>query len=217
MVLELLPGGYLIDKIIEKAFYPEPKGLIIARRLIAAVEECHHHRIAIRDLRPENMLMVAGSDTEVKLSDFGHAKIVLQKNSLTTVCGTEGFVAPEIIEHRPQYDIECDMWSLGVVLYLVFGGYRPFRGEGDACLERIRYGDYKFHQRYWSHVSDDTKDLISRMLTVDVQRRITAEQALDCPLISDTRKKEKKRKSKKKSSSSDGRRSKNTHNVDKWK
>ena len=217
VVFELLSGGYLIDKIIEKTFYRESKGLIIAKRLITAVEECHHNRIAIRDLRPENMLMVAGSDTEVKLSDFGHAKIVLQKNSLTTVCGTEGFVAPEIIEHSPQYDIECDMWSLGVVLYILFGGYRPFRGEGDACLEMIRYGDYKFHNKYWSHVSSETKDLISKMLTVDVQRRITAEQALYCSLIARTPDKERKKKSKKKASSSDARRPKNNHNEDKWK
>ncbi len=214
IVMELLPGGYLIDKIIEKHFYSESKGLIIAKRLITAVEECHHNRIAIRDLRPENMLMAAGSDTEVKLSDFGHAKIVLQKNSLTTVCGTEGFVAPEIIEHSPQYDIECDMWSLGVVLYILFGGYRPFRGEGDACLEKIRYGDYRFHNKYWSHVSSDTKDLISRMLTVDVRERITAEQALICPLIAKTPDKERRKKGKKKSSS-DGRSSKNHGN--KWK
>lgn len=214
MVLELLPGGYLIDKIIEKHFYDEPKGLIIAKRLITAVEYCHYNSIAIRDLRPENMLMVEGSDTEVKLSDFGYAKIVLQRNSLTTVCGTEAFVAPEIIEHSPQYDVECDMWSLGVVLYILFGGYRPFRGEGDDCLQKIRYGDYKFHAKYWSHVSDDTKKLIRRMLTVDVQRRITAQQALDCDLIRSL--KERRKKSKKKSSS-DGKRSKNTHHIDKWK
>jgi calcium/calmodulin-dependent protein kinase I len=214
MVMEVLPGGYLIDKIIEKHFYDEAKGLIIAKRLITAVEYCHYNSIAIRDLRPENMLLTEGSDTEVKLSDFGHAKIVLQPNSLTTVCGTEAFVAPEIIEHSPQYDVECDIWSLGVVLYILLGGYRPFRGEGDACLEKIRYGDYKFHNKYWSHISSDTKDLISRMLTVDVQRRITAQEALDCDLIRTTPNKERRKKGKKKSS--EARRSKNNH-VDKWK
>jgi serine/threonine protein kinase len=213
MVMELLPGGYLIDKIIEKQFYDETKGLIIAKRLITAVECCHYNRIAIRDLRPENMLLVDGSDTEIKLSDFGHAKIVLQPNSLTTVCGTEGFVAPEIIEHSPQYDVECDIWSLGVVLYILLGGYRPFRGEGDVCLEKIRYGDYKFHNKYWSHISSDTKDLISRMLTVDVRQRITAQEALDCDLIRTTPDKERRKKSKKKSS--DGRRA--SKHVDKWK
>jgi len=217
IVMEILPGGYLIDKIIEKHFYDEAKGLIIAKRLITAVEYCHYNCIAIRDLRPENMLLAEGSDTEVKLSDFGHAKIVLQPNSLTTVCGTEAFVAPEIIEHSPQYDVECDIWSLGVVLYILLGGYRPFRGEGDACLEKIRYGDYKFHKKYWSHISSDTKDLISRMLTVDVQRRITAQEALDCDLIRTTPNKERRKKGRKKSSSSEARRPKSNHHVDKWK
>ena len=217
MVLELLPGGYLIDKIIEKTFYDETKGLIIAKRLITAVEYCHYNRIAIRDLRPENMLLVNGSDTEVKLSDFGRAKIVLQPNSLTTVCGVEAFVAPEIIAFSPQYDVECDIWSLGVVLYILLGGYRPFRGEGDVCLEKIRYGEYQFNRKYWSHVSGETKDLISQMLTVDVARRITAQEALDCDLIRMTPDRERRKKSKKKSSSSDGRRSKNSQQHDKWK
>jgi len=217
VVLELLPGGYLIDKIIEKHFYDEMKGLIIAKRLITAIEFCHYSRIAIRDLRPENMLLVEGSDTEIKLSDFGHAKIVLQPNSLTTVCGTEAFVAPEIIEHTPQYDVECDIWSLGVVLYIMLGGYRPFRGEGDDCLEKIRYGRYSFHAKYWGHISKETKDLIGKMLTVDVSRRITAQEALDCDLIRTTPDKERRKKSRKKSSTSDIRRSKNNLNVDKWK
>ena len=128
-------------------------------------------------------LQVAGSDVEVKITDFGYAKKVLHPNSLTTVCGTEGFVAPEIIEHNPEYDVECDVWSLGVVMYIVLGGYRPFRGEGDDCLEKIRYGEYTFHRKYWSEVSDDAKLLISRMLTVDVSRRITAAEALESDWI----------------------------------
>jgi len=212
MVQELLPGGYLIDKIIEKHFYEESKGLIVAKQLVTAIEYCHYKRIAVRDLRPENMLLVEGSDTEVKLSDFGRAKIVLQPNSLTTVCGTEAFVAPEIIEHSPQYDVECDIWSLGVVLYILLGGYRPFRGEGEDCLEKIRYGEYQFHRKYWSHVSDDTKNLISRMLTVDVSRRITAQEALDCDLIRATPNKEKRKRGKKK-----GTESRRVKNADKWK
>ena len=106
------------------------------------------------------MEQVGKSYTEVKISDFGYAKKVHNPNSLTTVCGTEGFVAPEIIEHSPQYDVQCDMWSLGVVIYIVLGGYRPFRGEGDECMEKIRYGRYMFHDRYWSEVSDEAKILI---------------------------------------------------------
>lgn len=183
LVMELLTGGYLIDKIIEKEFYAESEGLRVAKRLITAVDFCHQRRIAIRDLKPESILLVAGSDTKVKLTDFGYARKVLQPNSLTTVCGTEGFVAPEIIEHSPQYDVECDVWSLGVVLFILLGGYRPFRGEGEDCLERIRYGEFSFHRKYWSHVSGDAKILISAMLTVDVGERITAAEALESDWI----------------------------------
>lgn len=143
---------------------------------------------------------VEGSDTRVKITDFGYAKKVLQPNSLTSVCGTEGFVAPEIIEHNPEYDVECDVWSLGVLIYVVLGGYRPFRGEGDECMEKIRYGEFAFHRKYWSHVSDDAKMLILRMLTVDVSQRITAEEALKSAWIVGAE--PKKRKDKKKKSSS---------------
>jgi serine/threonine protein kinase len=132
---------------------------------------------------PRVIFQLEGSDTEVKITDFGWAKKILHANSLTTVCGTQGFAAPEIIEHTPQYDVECDVWSIGVVIYIVLGGYRPFRGEGEECMEKIRYGEYKFHQKYWSTVSDNAKRLISRMLTVDVTRRITAAEALESDWI----------------------------------
>jgi serine/threonine protein kinase len=124
-----------------------------------------------------------GSDTDVKISDFGYAKTVQFPNSLRTQCGTEGYVAPEILEHRPEYDIPCDMWSIGVIIYIVLGGYRPFRGEGEDVMRLIRYGEYKFHKKYWSHVSADAKKLIASMLTVDPEQRITAAAALQSPWI----------------------------------
>ena len=133
----------------------------------------------------------------MKITDFGYAKKVLQPNSLSTVCGTEGFVAPELLEHNPQYDVECDVWSLGVVIYIVLGGYRPFRGEGEDCMEKIRYGEYTFHKKYWSQVSDEAKLLISRMLTVDISRRITAAEALDSDWIMNYEEDRKARKKKK--------------------
>eukprot|EP00934_Nitzschia_sp_Nitz4_P002244 Nitzschia sp. Nitz4//scaffold89_size161592//6593//10007//NITZ4_002359-RA/size161592-snap-gene-0.130-mRNA-1//1//CDS//3329559559//2244//frame0 len=209
IVMEQLMGGYLIDKIIEKEWYDEDEGVIVAKRLLSGVAYCHDLRIAIRDLKPENMLLVNGSDTEVKITDFGHAKKVLQPNSLTTVCGTEGFVAPEIIEHNPEYDVQCDVWSLGVIFYIILGGYRPFRGEGEECLKRIRYGTFQFHKKYWADVSDEAKSLIASMLTVDVSRRITADEALDSDWIysAPEEKKPKKKSSKKKKTTSSSKKS----------
>lgn len=179
LVLECMRGGDLIDRIIEKRHYTEFDAKEVSRKLILGVAYCHEKKIANRNLKPENLLLKAGSDTEVKISDFGYAKKVTFPNSLRTQCGTEGYVAPEILTHRPSYDVPCDMWSLGVIIYIVLGGYRPFRGEGEEVMKQIRYGEFKFHKRYWSHVSDDAKNLITRMLTVDPERRITAKSALN--------------------------------------
>lgn len=183
LVLECMKGGDLIDRIIEKRHYTEYDAKEVSRKLLMAVEYCHKLKIANRNLKPENLLLKAGSDTDVKISDFGYAKTVAFPNCLRTQCGTEGYVAPEILEHRPAYDIPCDMWSLGVIIYIVLGGYRPFRGEGEEVMRQIRYGEYKFHKRYWGHVSEDAKSLIARMLTVDPEKRITATDALNSPWV----------------------------------
>jgi serine/threonine protein kinase len=179
MVLERLTGGQLIDQIIEKQHYSEDLARKVAKNVLLGLEYCHNQRIANRNLKTENLILSEkGNDVDVKISDFGFAKRVLYPNSLRTQIGTEGYVAPEIIEHRPAYDVQCDMWSCGVVLYILLGGYRPFRGEGEEVLGMIRYGEYKFHKRYWREISEDAKILISRMLTVDPLCRITATAAL---------------------------------------
>lgn len=184
MVLERLHGGTLIDRIVEKRYYTENDARLLMTGILKGLEHCHNRRICIRNIKTESILCVSReSDIDVKLSDFGFAKRVLYPNSLQTQCGTEGYVAPEILEHRPAYDVQCDMWSAGVVLYIILGGYRPFRGEGEDVMRKIRYGEFKFHKRYWSEVSEDAKILISRMLTVNPIGRITATGALQCDWI----------------------------------
>jgi calcium/calmodulin-dependent protein kinase I len=179
MVLESLQGGLLIDRLIERRHYTEHDARLLMRGLLRGVEHCHNRRIAIRNIKTESLLCVSlKNDYDVKLTDFGMAKKVLYPNSLQTQCGTEGYVAPEILEHRPAYDVQCDVWSLGVVLYIIIGGYRPFRGNGEEVLRLIRYGEFKFHKRYWSEISEEAKILISRMLTVNPIARITATGAL---------------------------------------
>jgi calcium/calmodulin-dependent protein kinase I len=173
MVMERLYGGELIDRIIEKRHYTENDARELIKGVLLGVEYCHNRRIAVRNLKTESLICVSKeNDVEVKISDFSFAKRVLYPNSLETQCGTEGYVAPEILEHRPAYDVQCDMWSLGVIFYILLGGYRPFRGEGEAVMRLIRYGEYKFHKRYWRDVSEDAKIIISRMLTVNPLGRI---------------------------------------------
>jgi serine/threonine protein kinase len=180
LVMERMRGGELIERIIKRAHYTEADARAVCRNLLLGVQFCHSKSIANRNLKPENLLLsTEGSDVDVKISDFGCAKKVLYPNSLRTQCGTEGYTAPEILEHRPEYDVPCDMWSLGVVLYILIGGYRPFRGSGTEIMRQIRYGEYEFHEQYWNHVSREAKDLIKRMMTVHPIKRITAAEALE--------------------------------------
>ena len=99
-------------------------------------------------------------------------------NSLTTQCGTPGYVAPEILEGKP-YDTQADMWSLGVIVYILLGGYPPFIEQNQRDLFRkIRKGQYKFHEEYWGQVSMDAKTLIRNLLTVSPAERRTAKDVL---------------------------------------
>jgi calcium/calmodulin-dependent protein kinase I len=103
---------------------------------------------------------------------------VHKPNSLTTQCGTPGYVAPEILEGT-AYDERADMWSVGVILYILLGGYPPFIESTQRDLFRkIRKGEYEFHEEYWGTVSAEAKELISSLLTVSCAKRLTAEQAL---------------------------------------
>jgi calcium/calmodulin-dependent protein kinase I len=94
------------------------------------------------------------------------------------MCGTPGYVAPEILERQP-YDTQCDLWSLGVIAYILLGGYSPFEEKTqDALFARIKKGEYTFHDEFWHTVSDSAKDLIRKLLNINPSQRLTAQQAL---------------------------------------
>ena len=117
-------------------------------------------------------------DSDIKIADFGFAKICKKPNSLTTQCGTPGYVAPEILSGKP-YGTQSDMWSLGVIVYILLGGYPPFMDKNQRDLFRkIRKGQYEFHKEYWGQVSEDAKGLIRSLLTVSASKRYTASDAL---------------------------------------
>mmetsp|Transcript_17209 Transcript_17209/g.25496 ORF Transcript_17209/g.25496 Transcript_17209/m.25496 type:complete len:646 (+) Transcript_17209:101-2038(+) len=184
MVIELARGGELFDRIVKKVTYNESEARNLIRSLLRAISFCHSRNIVHRDLKPENLLLVSDDDdATVKVADFGFADYVSADKLLKVQCGTPGYVAPEILMRQP-YGKEVDMWSMGVICYVLLGGYPPFYDDNQTKLfMKIRKGDFKFHTEYWENISSEAKDLISCMLTVDPSKRITAEQALKHPFF----------------------------------
>ncbi|KAL3925729.1 MAG: hypothetical protein SGILL_000208 [Bacillariaceae sp.] len=180
LVMEQMSGGELFDRIVAKAYYNEKEARDTCLILLEAVGYMHENHVAHRDLKPENLLLLSkDDDSAVKIADFGFAKKVYEENSLTTQCGTPGYVAPEILEGTP-YDQRADMWSVGVILYILLGGYPPFIESTQRDLFRkIRRGEYEFHEEYWGTVSSEAKELISALLTVKASKRLDAQSALE--------------------------------------
>jgi len=185
VVLELLAGGELFDRIVQKTTYSEKEARDLINVLFRAMKYIHDHRVCHRDLKPENLLLSSTKDdADVKIADFGFAKRT-NGFSLTTQCGSPGYIAPEILEKK-KYGLPSDMWSLGVITYILLGGYPPFHDDRDqaALFRKIRKGVFRFHPQYWDHISDEAKDLIKGLLTLDMEKRITIDEALEHPWVS---------------------------------
>mmetsp|Transcript_9354 Transcript_9354/g.20426 ORF Transcript_9354/g.20426 Transcript_9354/m.20426 type:complete len:357 (-) Transcript_9354:319-1389(-) len=186
IVTELVRGGEMFDRIIERECYKEKDASAVIKSVALALKYCNDRGIVHRDLKPENILLVdEDNDTLVKLADFGFARefSVENSNHLTTACGTPGYVAPEVISSS-VYGKHVDMWSLGVIMYILLCGYPPFYHENQAKLfQQIKQGRFKFDQEFWAQVSDSAKDLISKLLVVDPNQRYTVEQLLEHPWI----------------------------------
>jgi calcium/calmodulin-dependent protein kinase I len=183
LVMEIMEGGDVFDRFAAKITYSEKEARDVCRVLFDALDYCHSRNIVHRDLKPENLLLVSrNSDLDVKIGDFGFAKRTpSESGGLKTQCGTPMYVAPEILRCVP-YGTEIDMWSMGVIVYILLGGYAPFRDNDKRILfERIKQGQFTFHPEYWDHISDEAKGMVSELLEVDPQRRLTAADALNSP------------------------------------
>jgi len=151
------------------------------RQVFDAIKYIHSKGIVHRDLKPENLLLESESDdTSIRLTDFGLSRIY-STEMMNTACGTPGYVAPEILESK-GYTSAVDMWSAGVIMYILLCGYPPFYSDNDAELfESIMQAKYQFHSPYWDHISEEAKNLIKSLLVPNPEKRLTAEQALASP------------------------------------
>ncbi|KAI4288731.1 MAG: hypothetical protein L6R35_002010 [Caloplaca aegaea] len=190
LVLELALEGELFNTIVLKQKLTEEESRNVFIQLFQGIKYLHERNIVHRDIKPENILL-SDKNLSVKLADFGLAKIIGEESFTTTLCGTPSYVAPEILEnsrHR-KYTRAVDVWSLGVVLYICLCGFPPFSDELESrenpynLSQQIKLGRFDYPSPYWDSVGDPALDLIDRMLTVDIDKRITVDECLEHPWI----------------------------------
>lgn len=189
LVMEFMKGGELLDRILLLQRMSESEASTVLRTVVSALSYLHEHGVVHRDLKPSNLLYasVNQSPDSIKLCDLGFAKQLRADNGLLmTPCYTANFVAPEVLK-RQGYDLACDIWSLGVLLYIMLEGKTPFASSPndspEMILTRIGSGHIDLESGVWSTISSDAKDLIRQMLHIVPNRRPTAAQILRHPWI----------------------------------
>ncbi len=182
LIMEECTGGELFDRIIEriqkKDMFSEKEAAKMFKQMMAAICYCHGQKICHRDLKPENLLFLnSSSDSPLKVIDFGLSRVFgSTDHKMTTKVGTAYYVSPEVLSG--DYDEKCDVWSSGVILYILLCGDPPFNGSNDNDIYRkIQSKKFSFPSPKWDNISEDAKDLIRNMLA-EPDCRYTAEEVL---------------------------------------
>jgi len=192
LVMEYCSGGHLLQRIIKMKFYTEGDASRVIRQITSAVQHMHQLGVVHRDLKPENILYATpDANSAIKITDFGLSKYLPQgvKQSMTAACGTPSYVAPEVVMRKPEgYNNKCDLWSVGVIMYVLLSGYPPFFGKKlGTLLARIKSAKYDFGPKPFANVSDDAKQIIRELLVVDPEKRLSATELLRKRWVSDRR------------------------------
>ena len=185
MNFRICKGGELFDEIIARGKFTEKDAAILMKQVLSCVNYCHKNNIVHRDLKPENILLEQNKDfDQIKIIDFGTSLVYDHSKSLDEKLGTPYYIAPEVLNKK--YNEKCDIWSCGVITYIILSGMPPFNGQSDQeIMKKVRIGKFSFSDPCWANVSDKAKDFITRLLTYDVEARPSAESVLQHPWIVD--------------------------------
>ncbi|CAE7257769.1 CPK2 [Symbiodinium sp. CCMP2592] len=187
LVMELCAGGELLSRIIDAGSFTEVAASTLMQQIIRAVSYMHQRKVAHRDLKPETFLFASLEPIEnncLKIIDFGLSCNFVEGQMLATKAGTPYYVAPEVLSGK--YDEACDLWSCGVIMFLLLCGYPPFYAESDQeVLSKVKMGNFNFNPYDWKNVSEQAKDLIRSLLQMHPRARLTADQALQHEWIKD--------------------------------
>jgi calcium-dependent protein kinase len=177
--MEMCEGGELFDQIIAQGFFSERASAIAVKQMLSAVFYLHTRGICHRDLKPENFLLAFKDiNSPLKMIDFGLSGRFAEDQPMSTKSGTPYYVAPEVLSG--SYNEKCDLWSVGVLAYVLLCGYAPFNGNTDKdILQRVKIGRFGFPEAEWHGVSNDAKDFIRRLLELNPSKRMSAQEALD--------------------------------------
>lgn len=185
LILELIRGGELFDFIAEKEALSEEDAIFFLEQILKGVAYIHSKNIAHFDLKPENIMLLQKDvpHPKIKIIDFGLAQKFEDGAEFKSLCGTPQYIAPEVINYEPLGP-STDMWSIGVITYILLSGLSPFQGETDAeTLSNVVSGTYEFDARYFKDTSDMAKEFIQQLLVKDPRDRMTAVECLIHPWI----------------------------------
>jgi len=184
LVIELVTGGELFDHIIDKGNFSERDAANIIKQVIEAVAFMHDNGIAHRDLKPENILVTGPDNDIIKVSDFGLSKD-FERQAMISACGTPDYVAPEVLmAGQAGYNNSVDLWSIGVITYILLCGFPPFYGSSDQeIFAKILKGDIAYPSPDWDNISTEAKDFVKALLSYDYSERPTAQDCMTAPWI----------------------------------
>jgi calcium-dependent protein kinase len=184
LVMECAEGGELFNRVAKLKCFNEKSAADATRQMLLAVHYLHSHGMVHRDLKLENFVYDMQGGNTLKMIDFGFSKHVNRRGRMNTSCGTLAYVAPEVLNRC--YTSQCDLWSLGVIVFILLSGKMPFKGSSKTQMKAIRQGKFEFESKSWKGVSQLAVEFVESLLEVDPSKRLDSKAALEHRWITET-------------------------------